>query len=91
MCKCHPQSLETSREDDNVQVSVEDGYLVFFSAKNKRNQTHIFRFVCTTVLYKFLKSPRNDVHNLSSNIHVQRKIHQELYQSIVCVYIYIYI
>jgi hypothetical protein len=31
-------------------------------------------FVCTMVLYKYMKSLWNDVHNLSNNTHMQSKI-----------------
>jgi len=53
----------------------------------QRNKTSIFMFVCTTVLYKYMKSLRNDVHNLSANAHVRRKISQEFYHDIVDMYI----
>jgi hypothetical protein len=57
----------------------------------QRNKTSIFMFVCTTVLYKYMKSLRNVVHNLSANAHVQRKISQEFYHDIVDMYIFLYI
>ena len=44
-----------------------------------------------TVLYKYMKSLRNDVHNLSANAHVRRKISQEFYHDIVDMYIFLYI
>ena len=53
----------------------------------QRNITSIFMFVCTMVLYKYMKSLRNDVHNLSANAHVRRKISQEFYHDIVDMYI----
>ena len=57
----------------------------------QRNKTSIFMFVCTMVLYKYMKSLRNVVHNLSANAHVQRKISQEFYHDIVDMYIFLYI
>jgi hypothetical protein len=57
----------------------------------QRNKTSIFMFVCTMVLYKYMKSLRNDVHNLSANAHVRRKISQEFYHDIVDMYIFLYI
>jgi hypothetical protein len=44
-----------------------------------------------TFLYKYMKSLRNDVHNLSANAHVRRKISQEFYHDIVDMYIFLYI
>jgi hypothetical protein len=35
------------------------------------------------VLYKYMKSLGNDVHNLSINAHVQSKIYREFYHNIV--------
>jgi hypothetical protein len=39
--------------------------------------------VCPTALYKYIKSHSNDVHNMSDNTHVQIKIYQEFYHSII--------
>ena len=57
----------------------------------QRNKTSFFMFVCITVLYKYMKSLRNDVHNLSANAHVRRKISQEFDHDIVDMYICLYI
>jgi hypothetical protein len=40
-------------------------------------------FVCTTVLYKSMKSFRNAVHNFFHNTHVQSKIYLEFNHGIV--------
>jgi hypothetical protein len=40
-------------------------------------------FVCTTVLYEYMKSLRNDVNNLFDNTHVLLKIYPEFYHSII--------
>ena len=40
-------------------------------------------FVCTTVLYEYMKSLRNDVNNLFDNTHVLLKINPEFYHSII--------
>ena len=40
-------------------------------------------FMCTTVLYTYMKSPQKDVHKLSDITHVRSKIYQDLYQIIV--------
>jgi len=37
---------------------------------------NILMFVCTTVLYKYMKLLGNDVHNLSDNTHVSRVLKQ---------------
>ena len=63
-----PAFLRNVTRRQHVQVKV-----VFFSRKRIICKTNILKFVCTTVLYKFLKLLRNNVHNLSSYIHVQRK------------------
>ena len=62
-------------EDDNLQQSKSNnGYLQYFFLETKSgcNETkQNILFVCTKVLYKYMKSLRNDVHNLSGNRHVQ--------------------
>jgi hypothetical protein len=40
-------------------------------------------FVCTTVLYEYMNSARNDVINLFVNTHVRIKIYREYYHCIV--------
>ena len=40
-------------------------------------------FICTTVLYEYMKSLRNEMNNLFDNTHVGIKIYQEFYHSII--------
>jgi len=40
-------------------------------------------FVCTTVLYEYMTSFRNDVNNLFDITHVRIKIYGELYHCII--------
>ena len=40
-------------------------------------------FVCTTVLYEYMKSLRIDVFNLFVNTYVRIKIYREFYQCII--------
>lgn len=40
-------------------------------------------FVCTAVLYEYMKSFRNDVNNLFDNTHVQIEIYREFYHGII--------
>ena len=56
-----------------------------FSGKKYRskNNTGIFMFVCTMVLYEYMNSPRNDVFNLFVNVHVRIKIYREFYQCMI--------
>ena len=49
----------------------------------KINKTSIFMFVCTTVLYEYMTSFRNDVNNLFDITHVRIKIYGELYHCII--------
>jgi hypothetical protein len=46
-------------------------------------QKEHFMFVYTTVLYEYMKSLRNDVHNLLDNVHVPIKIYLKIYNDIV--------
>ena len=39
----------------------------------------MFMFVCTTVLYEYMNSLRNDVCNLVVNTHVRIKIYRAFY------------
>ena len=48
-----------------------------------KNNTGIFMFVCTMVLYEYMNSPRNDVFNLFVNVHVKIKIYREFYQCMI--------
>jgi hypothetical protein len=51
---------------------------------NKCRETkRTFYVVYTTVLYEYMKSLRNDVHNLSDNVHVPIKIYLKIYNDIV--------
>ena len=43
----------------------------------------IFMFVCTTVLYEYMNSMRNDVCNLFVNTHVLIKIYGIFYHCII--------
>ena len=40
-------------------------------------------FLCTMVMYEYMKSLRIDVNNLFDNRHVWNKIYQEFYHSII--------
>ena len=40
-------------------------------------------FVCTTVLYEYMNSPRNYVYNLFINTHMRNKIYREFYHCII--------
>jgi hypothetical protein len=40
-------------------------------------------FICTTVLYEYIKSLGNEMNNLFDNMHVQIKIYQEFYHGII--------
>jgi len=51
--------------------------------KVEGNKPKFVIFVCTTVLYKYMKSLRNDIHYLSDNKHVEIKIYPEFYHGIV--------
>ena len=42
-----------------------------------------FNFICTTVLYKYMKSHRNDVLNYSDNMHERIKRYREFYYCII--------
>jgi hypothetical protein len=48
-----------------------------------KNNTGIFMFVCTMILYEYLNSPRNDVFNLFVNVHVRIKIYREFDQCMI--------
>jgi len=56
-----------------------------FSAKKymTRDNTNIFMFIGTTVLYECMNSPRNYVNMLFGNTHVRIKIYWKFYHSIV--------
>ena len=58
---------------------------VFFSGKQfmSRNNSRIFMFVCTTVLYEYMNLLRNEVYNLLVNTHVWIKIHRQFYHTII--------
>jgi hypothetical protein len=63
-----------------------DGCLssIFFrKKKGSKNNTGIFMFVCTMILYEYMNSPRNDVFNLFVNVHVRIKIYREFYQCMI--------
>ena len=57
--------------------------LSIFSVKKSRNNSRIFMFVCTTVLYEYMNLLRNDIYNLFVNTHVWIKIYQEFYHGII--------
>ena len=40
-------------------------------------------FVCTMVLYEYMKSLRNDLNNLFDNTHEQIEIYREFYHSMI--------
>ena len=40
-------------------------------------------YICTTVLYEYMNSLRNDVYDLLVNKHVRIKIYQEIYHGII--------
>ena len=48
-----------------------------------KNNTGIFMFVCTMILYEYMNSPRNDVFNLFVNVHVRIKIYREFDQCMI--------
>ena len=48
-----------------------------------RNNSRIFMFVCTTVLYEYMNLLRNDVYNLFVNMHVRIEIYLEFYRGII--------
>jgi hypothetical protein len=56
-----------------------------FPEKNylQRNKTSISIFVCTTVLYEYMNSPKNEINNSFNNTHVQIKIYREFYHDII--------
>jgi len=45
--------------------------------------TNISMSLCSPILYKYMKSRRTDVHNLSSNTHVRSRTYPEFYNCIV--------
>ena len=58
---------------------------IFFSEKNdyvKKHDIHI-NYLYALCINNFMKSLRNYIHNLCNNMHVQSKIHQEIYRGIV--------
>jgi hypothetical protein len=71
-------------EDDNLQMSKLID-LVSFPEKNEcvKKQGKFLMFVCTAVLYKYIKSHSIDLHNLFDMTHVRIKIYQEFYHCIV--------
>jgi hypothetical protein len=89
LCQCHqcPCNYVTRRQQLQNPKSI-DGCLikVIFSGKKimSRNNTRIFMFyICTTVLYEYMNSFRNDVYDLLVNKHVRIKIYQEFYHGII--------
>ena len=48
-----------------------------------KNNTDIFMFLCTTILYEYMTSLRNDVCNLFPNMHVRIKTYHEFYHYII--------
>jgi len=44
---------------------------------------NILMFVCTMVLYKYPETNRNDVLNMSGDMHVRIKIYQEFYHCMI--------
>ena len=73
MWKFHQRSMETtSLKDDKLQKS-----------KSIDDKINILMFVCTTVLWKYMKLLRNYVHNLSDNTHVRSKLYRVFYHCIV--------
>jgi hypothetical protein len=62
-----------------------DGCFKYFSGKKNmsRNNTGMFMFVCTSVLYEYMNSLRNAVCNLFVNMHVRIKIYHQFYHCII--------
>jgi len=42
-------------------------------------------FACTTVIFKYMKSLGNDVHNLSGDLHVRSTIYHEFFITVLFV------
>ena len=72
-----------SPEDANYKVNVDRWLSLVFLPEKKISKTSIFMFVCTTVLYEYMTSFRNDVNNLFDITHVRIKIYGELYHCII--------
>ena len=74
-------------EDDKLQNVKFDRRLskVFVPEKNymSRNNSRIFMFACTTVLYEYINLHWNYVYNLFFNMHVQIKIYREFYHGFI--------
>ena len=58
-------------------------FLVFSENIYVKNNTDIFMFLCTTILYEYMTSLRNDVCNLFTNMHVRIKTYHEFYHYII--------
>jgi len=57
-----------------------------FPENNKcvKNETNILMITCTMVLYKYMKSHRNDSHDLSDNAYVRTRIYWDVIISNHC-------
>ena len=49
----------------------------------KKKNSKTLMFVCSTVMYKYMESLINDIHNLPDNMHVQIERYREFYHVIV--------
>ena len=60
-------------------------FSIFFGNKLicKETKQAFFIFLCTMIIYEYMKSLRNDVINLFDNMHVQIKIYQEFFHGII--------
>ena len=70
--QCHQRSLETMSPEHDIYKSHSQQIVIFniFSGERYvRKQSEILMFVCTMVMYKYMKSFRNGVHNLSDSMH----------------------
>ena len=59
--------------DSEFQKSIDSCLKYLFRKKYSKNNTGIFMFVGTTVLYEYMNSLKNDVCNLLVNTHVRIK------------------
>jgi len=78
--------LEAEGSMGNVSKQNPLTFDFFFNAIHDyllRNTTNISMSLCSPILYKYMKSRRTDVHNLTSNTHVRSRTYPEFYNCIV--------
>ena len=78
LVNCHGKTL-------NYKSKSIDGRLkyLFWKKRGEKTNMGIFMFVCTTVLYEYMNSVRNDVCNLFVNTHVLIKIYRDFYHCVI--------